>query len=93
MSSFALVLSDKRYYLCFMEVIINMNLLEDTAPYINSRLDEMPTDIERKMLLSYQLNKFPYCAPSVWRGLIAKGYIEMRRFNEIWLTKKGEQYK
>lgn len=69
-----------------------INLLEDTKPYANTKLNEPLTDQEIELVLAYQKGEYPYCSPTVWRSMIAKGYIELRRYNEIWLTEKGERF-
>lgn len=70
-----------------------MNILENTASYINVNIGQPLTDIEVDMLINWQRQKFYYYSPDVWRGLISKGYMEIRGLNELWLTQKGESYK
>jgi hypothetical protein len=73
-----------------MEIILN--LWENIKPYANTKLDEPLTSEEMDMLRHYQNNRYPYCSPDIWRALIAKGLIELRGYNEIWLTKIGGKY-
>jgi len=68
-----------------------LNLIENTKPYINTRLGEPLTDREKEMLSFYQQGKYPYYPLADVRSLIAKGYVELKS-NEIWLTQLGEEY-